>query len=78
MGLYLFYVFERMESHAQLGAVGRVTLACVGSSVLTVVVFIPLTLVLGFFPVLGYVLLVLCAFWSTAALYLFRQLKSRA
>jgi hypothetical protein len=78
MGLYLFYLFERMESQAQLGTVGRVTLACVGSSVLAVVVFIPLTLVLGFFPLLGYVLLVLCAFWSTAALYLFRQLKSRA
>jgi hypothetical protein len=46
--------------------------------VLTVVVFIPLALILGFFPVLGYVLLLLCAFWSTAALYLFGQLKSHA
>jgi hypothetical protein len=89
MGLYLWELFERMESQADLGTVGRVTLACVGSLVICVVVFTPATVGLfgsydGNAPVLSpektfrYMPLAFCAFWSMLAVHVFRKLKSRA
>ncbi len=88
MGFYLFELLDGLESKADLGTAGRVTLASLGSFVLSVVVFIPATgSLLGSYDgkapalspeqALRYVPLAFCAFWSMTALYLFRQLKSR-
>jgi hypothetical protein len=78
MGLYVFHLLSRIESRASLDVLGRLTLACVSSSVAAIVIFIPIvagldserqTWLLGWLP------LAFCAFWWMAALYLFRKLS---
>jgi len=78
MGLYVFHLLGRMESRASIDVFGRLTLACVASSVAAIVIFIPIvagldserqTWFLGWLP------LAFCAFWWMAALYLFRRLR---
>jgi hypothetical protein len=88
MGFYLYELFDAMESKADLGNVDRVTLASLGSFVLSVVVFIPVTFgllgpidnnvpVLSPEQALRYLPLAFCASWSMLGVYLFRKLKSR-
>jgi hypothetical protein len=82
---YLSELFNRLESQADLGTLGSITLACVGSLVISLVILI--TVVAGLYPknvpthtaeLLLEHPLVSCACWSVAGIFLFRKLKSRS